>query len=127
MNTAASTVPNELELAVIQECLRGGDHRHDKLRAQIAQLRVAKRQFTGYGFFTSFALPSNHSLDIDTSIKLPTLGTNIWAELPGLKGPAGFMLYVDSGLVRTLEGFSTDEPWPSSIAGFKLHKSSTTG
>ena len=49
---------------------------------------------------------------------------DVYAEIPGLEHGAGFVLYIKDGYLDMLEGYSYDEPWPSSVEGFALHYSS---
>ena len=45
---------------------------------------------------------------------------DVIAEIPGLSGGAGFLLYIENGILDVLEGYSYDEPWPTSTEGFTL-------
>jgi len=44
-------------------------------------------------------------------------------KIAGMSHGAGFVLFIDYGNMNMLEGFSYDEPWPSSIAKFTLEYS----
>jgi hypothetical protein len=45
---------------------------------------------------------------------------DVIGELPELSSGAGFLLYIKNGVLDILEGYSYDDPWPSSIGSFKL-------
>jgi hypothetical protein len=83
---------------------------------------VFKREFSGVGFFTEFALPSDAQVKRDVADM--SLG-DIGAELPGLKHGAGFVLFTRGGSVTMLEGFTYDENWPEKTDEFKLFKTTS--
>jgi hypothetical protein len=79
------------------------------LRRQLDHCRVASRETTGVGFYTH--------LDIDPAFEPApvkpgriTLG-DVTAEMEGLQRGAGFVLFVEDGVLDLLEGLSYDEPW----------------
>ncbi|MDZ4155408.1 MAG: hypothetical protein U1E09_02545, partial [Methylococcales bacterium] len=45
---------------------------------------------------------------------------DVIGEIPELLSGAGFLLYIKNGVLDMLEGYSYDEPWPSSIDTFNL-------
>ena len=82
------------------------------LEKQYKSSKVLSREFSGFGFFTNFEI-------IDKSLKLPDnqnfeLG-NVQLKLEGLKLGAGFVLFIRNGLIKTLECYTYDEPWPAII------------
>ena len=107
-----------LEKAVIDALLeRGGEH-FDIVHQQLKHARIAKREYTGVGFFTKFALPEDSPVRRD----LPdaTLG-NVGAGIPGLEHGAGFLLFIRSGVVTMLEGFTyANDQWPKRIDDFRI-------
>jgi hypothetical protein len=113
---------NVFELAVLEKLLDGEHPVLRALRRQLVGLTVTKREYTGAGFYTTFSS--------DSSKAVPTLaGRNVrfgdvQAAIPGLSNGAGFVLFIDGGLVRMLEGYSFEEPWPATIASFALAYSS---
>ena len=79
---------------------------------------MAGRELTGVGFFTNLAVPA--------SAPRARLGANeirlsgVLAEMDGLEHGAGFVLYVDHGVLEMLEGYCYDEPWPEHTGAFSL-------
>lgn len=95
----------------------------DLLFKQYNHLYVKKRSYTGVGFYTDFYLSEKGNF-INKNLNLKLGG--IHAELQGLKYGAGFVLYIESGVIVTLEGYCYNEKWPSQekiIDIFKVHKS----
>lgn len=108
-----------LEKAVMDSLLAGKHPILAALRAQLQAAAILKREFSGVGFFTTFKLP-------DPYPPLPSVSKNmeigdVTAEIPGLEGGAGFILFVREGGLDFLEGytFGTEE-WPKEIKKFKL-------
>jgi hypothetical protein len=103
---------NEIEGAVLDMLLAGEIPALQVLRAQCERLFVTKREFSGVGFFTEFGHPPD-VVRLQTS-KRVRLG-DVLADLEGLDQGAGFVLFIDDGLITMLEGYSTaNEPWPES-------------
>jgi hypothetical protein len=81
----------------------------NSLRTQFERCRVAARKPTGVGFFTQLHIPD----DAEPAPVKPgrmSLG-NVVATVDGLQHGAGFVLFVENGVLDMLEGFSYDEPW----------------
>jgi hypothetical protein len=90
----------------------------DLLRKQYEVAKILDRQFTGYGFFTDFEI-------MDKSLRIPDnmnreVG-NTQAVIEGLKLGVGFVLYIRNGFIKTLEGYTYDEPWPKNITSYSLN------
>ena len=108
---------NQLEQDVLQMLLTGND---DTLAAIRNQLNLAKRkprELSGVGFFTycdvpqeAPRLPSNPSFAFGDVI----------AEVDGLQHGAGFVVFIDNGVLRMLEGYTYDEAWPQIVASYRL-------
>lgn len=105
-----------LERAVLEKILDGDLSFLFQLRQQLAESTVAKRELTGFGFYTTIAVPENLTRRAGHSVKFG----DVIAEIPGLSGGAGFLLYIENGILDVLEGYSYDEPWPTSTEGFTL-------
>lgn len=88
----------------------------DALRDQLAVCRIKSRKFTGVGFFTEIVVPQR--LAVAGVGRLVLDGAH--AELDGVRYGAGFVLFVEDGMLTTLEGFTYDEPWPERIDGYAL-------
>ena len=87
---------------------------------ELSHAAVAKREFTGVGFFTEFTLPA----DAPVSRDLPdeTIG-GVGASFPGVEHGAGFLLFIRSGVVTMLEGYTyADDQWPESTDEFQVFK-----
>lgn len=106
----------DLETAVLRMILNGDHPVLNLLRPQLDACRAEKRWFTGVGFFTALYV------DIATVVqpKLKVTFGDVLAEISGLKHGAGFVLFVENGLLKTLEGYSYDERWPDFVHGFNL-------
>jgi hypothetical protein len=108
----------KLEQAVMGKLLAGRDAALGVLRAQLEKISGAERQETGVGFFLTFRFDDPNVVRLGND-KL-TFG-DVVAEIPGVKGGVGFLLYVQDGLLHRLEGYTFGgEPWPSNVSEFKL-------
>lgn len=106
-----------LESAVLQKLLDGEHPVLEALRKQVRALSVVERQQTKTGFFVKFSTPQTDPAP--TGQKEVRFG-DVQATIDGLSHGAGFLLYVDKGFIRMLEGYSYEEPWPDHIVGFAL-------
>ncbi len=90
------------------------------LRRQFERCHVASRQITGVGFFTNLDVETDASPApvMPGSTRL-CLG-DVTATIEGLEHGAGFVLFVQDGVLDVLEGFSYVEPWPDVTAGYAL-------
>lgn len=96
-----------LERAVIA-CLLAPKHPvTDALRNQADRCRVAAREFTGVGFYTTLEVPSDAAPAAVRSGRM-TLG-DVTVTIDGLKRGAGFVLWIEDGVLQDLEAF-TYEP-----------------
>ena len=109
---------SRLEREVLAKFLARDDPGAAVLRQQLEVCRVTKRELTGVGFFTDLAVPNaapRARLGAD-EVRL----SGVLAEIDGLEHGAGFVLYVDGGVLNMLEGYCYDEPWPDHIGTFSL-------
>jgi hypothetical protein len=74
-----------------------------------------KRELSGVGFYTYFETPKNLAID-DLSVRFG----DVAAKIRDLKNGAGFVIYIEHGLLKMLEGYTYDEPWPKEVADFEL-------
>jgi hypothetical protein len=88
------------------------------LRRQLDVCRVAEREFTGVGFFSTLLVPGGVAAAPVTG-KTLALG-DATARIDGLEHGAGFVLFVRDGVLETLEGFSFGERWPDAITQFRV-------
>lgn len=105
-----------LEKAVLEKILFGDLPEMIKLRRQIEQCAVVKRELTGFGFYTTFSVSEN----IPRSPGFDTKLGDVVGQIEGLCYGAGFLLYIADGIIDMLEGYSYDEPWPLSFNKFQL-------
>ncbi|HZN94287.1 MAG TPA: hypothetical protein VFB81_16350, partial [Myxococcales bacterium] len=109
---------NELEAAVLDKILAGDEPAFSPLREQRRRLRVSKRELTGVGFFTEFEIPPDAPR---LAVAGPIRFGDVLAEIEGLTHGAGFVLFIDDGLLTMLEGYSNgNESWPGEISSFRL-------
>lgn len=88
------------------------------LRRQFDRCRVARRETTGVGFFTTLEI----ARDIEPARVRPgrmDLG-DITATIDGLEHGAGFVLFVQDGVLDVLEGFSYVGPWTDMNARYEV-------
>jgi hypothetical protein len=107
-----------LELAVLQRLLEGDHPVLAGLRAQVPGLAVKDRRYTGAGFYTEFTV-ADTARPAAVPFEKVRFG-DVQGTIEGMQDGAGFLLYVDRGLLRMLEGYSYDEPWPEKIKAFSL-------
>lgn len=81
-------------------------------------LMVDSRENTGIGYYIYFKYLEEPFL---TPSVHKTLGKSVYAEIEGLEGGAGFMLYIDEGRITMLESFChCAENWPDHITNFSI-------
>jgi len=108
----------ELEQAVMEKLLAGNERVLSMLREQLKKATVVKRELTGVGFYTNFAIHDCEPLRVgnDKSIMFG----DVVAEVPGTNG-IGFGLELRNGCLAQLEGYTFgDELWPENVSDFKL-------
>lgn len=105
------------ERDVLRVLLSGDDAGLEILRLQCDSAHVVSREYTGHGFFTGITTAADvPRLPYRGSVRFGDIG----AALAGLEHGAGFLLFIDDGLITMLEGYSYDEPWPDSPEQFDL-------
>lgn len=107
---------SSIEEAVLKKLLAGSLPLLVQLQQQIEVCSAEKREFTGFGFYTTLVVPEN----IQRTAGLDFKFGDVIGEIPGLLSGAGFLLYVKDGVLDMLEGYSYDEPWPTSVNDFNL-------
>jgi hypothetical protein len=105
-----------LEAAVLDKLLAGDHPVLAALRGQLAVAAVTQRELTGVGFFTDFSVPQTAD---PAPVRRLRFG-DVHANISGVEHGAGFLLFVDDGVLTTLEGFTYDEPWPEEIKEFSV-------
>jgi hypothetical protein len=109
---------NDIERQAMDYLLRGDHPVLATLREQLAAATVAAREFTGVGFFTRFDVPP-------TVARLPSARRivlhDVHAEVSGLQHGAGFALFVEGGVLDTLECFIYEDAWPPDAKLLRLY------
>jgi hypothetical protein len=117
---AAPRAPLEqLERRLIEALVATESAGGETLWAQYEQSSVLRRDLTGVGFFTYFAVPDAAPRLLETR---NPIGRSILIELEGLQHGASAVLWTKDGVLDCLEVFTFTEPWPAepvmkSIAG----------
>lgn len=118
-HTGKPVMLTSLEEAVLDAMLDKPGEPFETIRQQLAYATIAKREFTGVGFFTRFAIPA----DAPARRDLPSMHIgDVGAEFPQLQHGAGLLLFIRDGVVSTLEGFTYDERWPTDTDEFEVHR-----
>lgn len=106
-----------LERDVIAAFVSRSDPAMDGLRGQLDVCRIKARRFTGVGFFTDIVVPQR--LAVAEIGRRVLSGMN--AELDGLQYGAGFLLFIEDGMLDMLEGFTYgDASWPNRIERYTI-------
>ena len=105
-----------LEREVMVSLLQGKNPILNILYQQYLVSKVRDRNLTGVGFFTTFVVPENVRRVNNESFAFG----DVIAEVSGLKHGIGFVLFVKSGIIDTLEGYTYDETWPSKITNLRV-------
>lgn len=115
----------ELERAVMEMLLLGDHPVLEVLRLQFQKARVERREFTGVGFFTHFAIsPDAPRVAGRRSFELD----DVHADIPGLEHGADFILFIRDGTIDFLEGFTYgDDRWPETVTSLRLTYVHTQG
>lgn len=103
---------DEFERIIITDIIEQYPEYKFKLQAQFENSIVQKREFSTYGFSTYFEVTTTEErLGNDKNLQL---GKHQW-NINGLQYGSDYILWVENGLVKCLEGFSYNEPWPNEI------------
>lgn len=107
-----------LEREVIATILAPDHPVMNALHAQLARCHVTSREPTGVGFFTWLGVAA----DVEPAPVRPgTLDlADVVADIEGLEHGAGFVLFIEDGILDVLEGFSYDEPWTDIDARYEV-------
>ena len=105
----------EIERAVLTKLLAGEHPLLERLRKQLANCRVTRREVTGAGFYAHLDVGDAPVAD-EADLRLG----DVVAEIDQMADGAGFVLYVEDGRLSMLEGYGYDDPWPRTIGGYAL-------
>ncbi len=108
----------DLERAVLDKLFAGDHPSFPALRAQVDQVRVLERTFSGVGFFSDLMVPE----DVSTARlgKDAVWFGDVFADFDGLSHGATFVVRIAEGRLEMLEGSTVDEPWPPEGTPFRL-------
>jgi hypothetical protein len=118
----STTTMSRLEQEVLKQLLTGDHPVLESLRAQMGHLSVKSREFTGSGFYTE--LQFDGAAEPASMSEETAWIRGVDATISGLERGAGFMVHVKDGYLDLIEGFTYQEPWPSSIGDFSVHAAS---
>lgn len=107
----------EFEKSVMQKILERDSSVNRILREQYRVAEVASREFTGVGFFTELKIPETIA-----SVAEPVeygYG-DVWASINDSEVWFGFVLFIESGKMVCLEGFTCADSWPEEIYSYEL-------
>jgi hypothetical protein len=110
-NTLTRLERQSLELVLSPE-----NCKDEKLRQQIDAVAVRGREQTDVGMFVEFEVPA----DMASDDRARYVFSNLSGEMPGLENGFGGVLYVEDGLLLTLEFFTYDEQWPERPEDYRL-------
>ena len=111
-----------LEHDVIATLVRPAHPLMNAFREQLAVCRIKSRELTGVGFFTHIVVPQRLAVAAVGKLIL----SDVAAELDGVQHGAGFVLFIEDGMLDVLEGFTYDEPWPDRVEGFAVRSLTST-
>jgi hypothetical protein len=111
------------EHEAIATIVRGNHPVFAGLRTQLARCQVSKREFTGVGFFTTLAVPSDvPSVPLRRRLDLG----DVHVTMDGVEHGVGLVLFVEDGRLALLEAFTYDDPWPHEIANYTINTGGVT-
>jgi len=110
---------NQLESDILKWMI--DDTGDDNLRQQLSRSKLIKRNYTGAGFFLTLAVPDDvpKILDHENDIN-PVPGPYIESSV--LEAGGDTVLYINDGIVKTLEIFSYGNMFPESLENYELIK-----
>lgn len=94
------------------------EHEYPDLLTTFPQLDVASRSHNGSGRYVNF---TPWEVTSAKAVGKLTLGKSVHGDVAGMNLGVGFMLFVDKGMISTLEIFSHGgEEIPASVTQFEL-------
>lgn len=113
-----------LEKAALDMLVSRDEPGYGALRRQAKNCHAVSREMTGAGFFTKLRVKVDCP-EAPGAVGNPlgqghAFAAEPFAELEGLDGGAGFVLWLEDGVIDMLEGFSYLTGWPDPIGGFDL-------
>jgi hypothetical protein len=96
------TAFTELELAALHSIFSETPELARQLERQLSVATVTERENTGVGFFTTISVPPT----TEQVERAEPLSGETQARVPGLEYGLGFVLFLDDGRIKTLEGLT---------------------
>jgi hypothetical protein len=107
----------KLEDEVLNFLFDGNDPVLKALRDQRSAIVSMREQLTGSGFYLEFQLAED-------AISIPGKPSfrfgDVDAKIEGVDNGAGFVVFIENGIITMLEGYTYDEPWPDNISNYEL-------
>lgn len=98
----------QLEKQIIYKMLDCNSHCFDILRNQYKNSSILSRNFTQFGFFTTFSVSNDLVFNRMQGEISDVIGT-----FDDISDLFGFRLTISNGRIDTLEGFAISGKWPS--------------
>ncbi len=110
------------EKELIDMLLVGEDPVLSLLRRQLSNATIHSRQQTRVGFYLSFEVSEETPRIIDEipSAKPDFCFGDVDATITGLQNGASFLIWVKSGRLKELEGYTYGEEWPTELTDYVL-------
>jgi len=109
---------SDLEKAVIERFLADPALRSNKRSINFEAVNVRSREFTGVGFLTDFHRSDELKLfDEGVSLRWGKIGVRLNAS----RTDSGYLVYVDEGYLKTIEGYTYGEDWPVEIEQMEVY------
>lgn len=89
-----------LEKSVIAEIGRQHPECQETLECQLSTAEVIRRENTGVGFFTDLSVKRT----CPALAEGETVLGNVWVRIENFQNPMTFLIFVDDGYVKVLEG-----------------------
>jgi hypothetical protein len=107
---------SRLEKIILEQLASCDGMDEDCLHLQIAMTKVESRSYSRIGFTTYFSLPDGIPI-LHNHVKgnLP----NVYVEHPDMPAGAGFMVHIENGKLKSIEGYALTGKWPKDE--FKFH------
>jgi len=109
----------DFEISVLTALAQTGSE-NGPIIEQLKDAKVKRRDYTGVGLFTEI-IPDKNSPRLHKKRKLIEEIPKLFLEHPDLQGGAGAMLWINDGLISTLECYTFGDEWPKDESKFTIH------
>ncbi|MFZ5789556.1 MAG: hypothetical protein ACOY3L_02550 [Pseudomonadota bacterium] len=109
---------SQFESDVLHAIVRDRFGESSKLMAQIDALSLERKEMTGVGMYLYFQLTDEDKKVPEVQDEI--ISSRVGASLPQLHNDIGFVLYIEKGVIKMLECYTVDEPWPTDISTYNL-------